>query len=149
MGNRTYRYFKGEALYPFGFGLSYTSFKYSDLTLSKPTVDANGSVKAELTVTNTGKVKGDEVVQLYLSHEGIFYAPLYALKGFERITLSPGQSQKISFTLTPELLKLVDESGRNGFIPGKVKVIIGGSSPSKNSAILGTAKQVSTELILK
>jgi beta-glucosidase len=149
MANRTYRYFKAEALYPFGFGLSYTTFKYSNLKLSKPTVDANGSLKAEVTVTNTGKIKGDEVVQLYLSHEDVSYAPLYALKGFERITLSPGQSQRISFTLTPELLRLVDESGRNGFIQGKVKVIISGSSPSKNSSTLGAAKQVSTELVLK
>jgi beta-glucosidase len=149
MSNRTYRYFKGEALYPFGFGLSYTTFKYSDLKLSKPTVDANRSVKAEVTVANTGKVKGDEVVQLYLSHESISYAPLYALKGFRRITLAPGQSQKIGFTLTPELLKLVDESGRYNFVPGKVKVTVSGSSPAKNSEALGAAKRAEALLVLK
>jgi beta-glucosidase len=149
MANRTYRYFEGEALYPFGFGLSYATFKYGDLTLSKSTVDAHGSVKAEVTVTNTGKTKGDEVVQLYLSHEDISYAPLYALKGFERITLLPGQSQKISFTLTPELLKLVDQTGQQSFIPGKMKVIAGGSSPAKNIEALGAAKQVEAILVLK
>ena len=149
MANRTYRYFKGEALYPFGFGLSYTSFKYSALTLSKTTVDANASVKAEVTVTNTGKVKGDEVVQLYLSHEGISYAPLYALKGFQRITLSPGASQKISFMLTPELLKLIDETGKSDFVQGKIKVIISGSSPAKNSEALGASKKVEALLVLK
>src|SRR5215467_16134641 len=69
MTNRTYRYFKGEALYPFGFGLSYTSFRYSDLKLSKTTAGANESVQVEVTVTNTGKTKGDEVVQFYISHE--------------------------------------------------------------------------------
>jgi beta-glucosidase len=149
MANRTYRYFKGDALYPFGFGLSYTTFKYSDLKLSKTEVDENGSVKVELTVTNTGKVKGDEVMQLYLSHEDISYAPLYALKGFQRITLAPGESHKVSFMLTPELLRLVDETGKQSFIPGKMKVIVGGSSPAKNIGTLGAAKQAEAILVLK
>ncbi len=149
MTNRTYRYFKGEALYPFGFGMSYTSFKYSDLKLSKQIVSKNESVNLEVTVTNTGKMKGDEVVQLYLSHEGISYAPLYALKGFKRITLLPGQSQKISFTLTPDLLKLIDEKGNNIFIPGTLKIIVGGSSPGKRSEELGAAKTVEASLTLR
>jgi beta-glucosidase len=149
MANRTYRYFKGDALYPFGFGLSYTNFKYSDIKLSKATAGENESVRAEVTVTNTGKVKGDEVVQLYLSREGISYAPLYALKGFQRIALSPGESQKVSFELTPELLKLVDESGKLVFTPGKINVIVSGCSPAKNSETLGAAKKSEALLVLK
>jgi beta-glucosidase len=149
MANRTYRYFKGEALYPFGFGLSYTTFKYSDLHLSKTTINKGESVKAELTVSNSGKYKGDEVVQLYIAHEGIDYAPLQALKGFKRITLSPGQSQKVSFIITPDLLQLVNDKGNSTFIPGKARVIIAGCSPSKKNEELGAAKASQATLTLK
>lgn len=149
MANRTYRYFKGEALYPFGFGLSYTTFKYSDLHLSKNEIDKVGSVQAEVTVSNTGKRKGDEVVQLYIAHEGIGYAPLQALKGFKRITLSPAQSQKVSFMITPDLLTLVDDKGNSTFIPGNVRVIIAGSSPSKRIEELGAPKAAQGVLTLK
>jgi beta-glucosidase len=149
MTNRTYRYFKGEVLYPFGFGLSYTTFRYADLRLSKNTINKNETVQAEVTVANTGKYKGDEVVQLYITHEGISYAPLQALKGFKRITLSPGQSKKISFTLTPELLKLVDDRGTSTFTPGKIKIIIAGSSPSKRHEEPGASKASEAVLTLK
>jgi beta-glucosidase len=149
MTNRTYRYFKGQALYPFGFGLSYTTFKYSDLHLSKTTINKSEPVKAELTVSNSGKHKGDEVVQLYIAHDGIGYAPLQALKGFQRITLSPGQSQKVSFMITPDMLKLVDDKGNSTFIPGKVSVIIAGSSPSTKNEEIGAAKAGEAVLILK
>jgi beta-glucosidase len=149
MANRTYRYFKGEALYPFGFGLSYTTFKYSDLHLSKNEIDKVGSVQAEVTVSNTGKRNGDEVVQLYIAHEGIGYAPLQALKGFKRITLSPARSQKVSFMITPDLLTLVDDKGNSTFIPGNVRVIIAGSSPSKRNEELGAPKAAQGVLTLK
>jgi len=149
MANRTYRYFKGEPLYPFGFGLSYTTFKYSDLHLSKNTISKNESLHADVTITNTGQYNGDEVVQLYIAHDGIHYAPLQALKGFKRITLSPGQAQKVSFTIAPELLKLIDNGGHSTFIPGKVKIIIAGSSPSKRNEELGAAKSAEAALTLK
>jgi len=149
MANRTYRYFKGEPLYPFGFGLSYTTFKYSDLHLSKNTISKNESLHADVTITNTGQYNGDEVVQLYIAHDGIHYAPLQALKAFKRITLSPGQSQKVSFTIAPELLKLIDNGGHSTFIPGKVKIIIAGSSPSKRNEELGAAKSAEAALTLK
>jgi beta-glucosidase len=89
------------------------------------------------------------VVQLYITHEGINYAPLQALKGFKRITLFPGQSEKISFTLTPELLKLVDDRGNSTFTPGKAKIIVAGSSPSKKNEESGAAKASEVVLILK
>jgi beta-glucosidase len=149
MANRTYRYFKGEALYPFGFGLSYTTFKYSGLHLSKKTISKNESLQAEVTVSNTGKYKGDEVVQLYIAHDGISYAPVQALKGFKRITLSARQTQKVSFMITPDLLKLVDSGGNSTFTPGKVKIIIGGSSPSKRNDELRAAKSSEVMLTLK
>lgn len=148
MANRTYRYFKGDALYPFGFGLSYTNFTYSNFKISKNVAGKNETVNAEVTVTNTGKMKSDEVVQLYIMHEGISYAPLYALKGIKRITLAPGVSEKVNFILTPDLLKLVDEKGDLVFITGKIKVIIGDSSPGKRSEELG-ATFVEAALSLK
>ena len=149
MANRTYRYFKGDALYPFGFGLSYTTFEYSDVHLSKSIVAKNETVTAEATITNAGKHKGDEVIQLYIVHEGIDYAPLQELKGFRRITLSAGQSRKISFTISPQLLKLVDDRGNSIFAPGKVKIVIAGSSPSKRNEELGAAKASEAVLTLK
>ena len=149
MANRTYRYFKGQPLYPFGFGLSYTTFKYSDLHLSKAVIHKSESVKAELTISNSGKYKGDEVVQLYIAHQKLDYAPLRALKGFKRITLSPGQSRKVSFMITPDLLKVVDDNGIPTFIPGEVRVIIAGSSPSKKNEELGASKAGEAVLILK
>jgi len=149
MANRTYRYFKGEALYPFGFGLSYTNFKYSDLKLSKKIISKNQSAQIEVTVTNTGKLKGDEVVQLYITHDGKTYAPLYALKGIKRIAIEPGISAKLSFALTPGLLNLIDEKGNSVFTSGAVKIIVGGSSPGNRSEQLGSAKPVVTTLTLK
>ncbi|HWC55293.1 MAG TPA: glycoside hydrolase family 3 C-terminal domain-containing protein [Chitinophagaceae bacterium] len=149
MANRTYRYFKGEPLYPFGFGMSYTSFKYSDLKLSKKTVSKNETVNLEVTVTNIGKIKGDEVVQLYISHEGIDYAPLSALKGFKRITLNPGSSMKVNFPISADLLKLVNEEGNSVFTPGTVKIVVGSSSPGKRSEELGAAKPAEAILTLK
>ena len=107
MTGRTYRYFTGDALYPFGYGLSYTSFKYDVLTVpaSSP---AGKNVIVKARVTNTGKRDGEEVVELYLSHQNVFAkAPIKALKGFQRIALKAGQSKMISFTLTPEQLSLV------------------------------------------
>jgi beta-glucosidase len=149
MSNRTYRYFKGEALYPFGFGLSFTNFKYSDLKLSKTSASKDDTISVEVTVTNSGKVKGDEVVELYLSHEGVSYAPLNALKAFKRITLNAGSSAKVNFTLGADELKLIDENGNAVFTPGNVKIIAGGSSPGKRSEELGAAKAVEATLILK
>jgi len=149
MANRTYRYFKGEALYPFGFGLSYTTFNYSNLKLSKTTAGKNETIQAEAIVSNTGKYKGDEVVQLYITHQAVDNAPIIALKSFKRITLSPGQSQKISFTVTPDLLKLIDAGGNSVFTPGKVKIFIGGSSPGKRSEELGATKASEAIVTLK
>ena len=150
MQNRTYRYFKGEALYPFGFGLNYTKFTYSNLKLSKKAITKNESVDAEVTVTNSGKTTSDEVVQLYLTHlNAKMDAPLYSLKGFKRIHLAPGTSEKVKFTLTPDILSLVNDDGKSVEAAGKVKISIGGSSPSKRSEELGTAKDAEAMIMIK
>ena len=149
MQNRTYRYFKGEPLYPFGFGLSYTNFNYINLKLSKTKIKKNEPVAAEVTVTNNGKMKSDEVVQLYLTHQSGQDIPLYALKGFKRITLLPGASQKVRFTITSDMMKLVNEDGKSVLHSGEIKVSIGGSLPSKRSEDLGAAKPAEAQIIIQ
>ena len=129
MNNRTYRYFNGEALYPFGYGLSYTSFKY-DMLKVPATTTSGKNVTVTARVTNTGKISGEEVVQLYISHQGYQgKAPLKALKGFQRISLKAGESKTVSFTLTPEQLSLIGEDGKMLGTKGKIVLSIGGGQP--------------------
>jgi beta-glucosidase len=129
MANRTYRYFTGKPLYPFGYGLSYTTFKYSDLNVPEQTVTAGQPVSADVTVTNTGKLAGDEVVQLYLKFPPVNGAPRIALRGFERIHLDPGASQKVQFDLKPRDLGMVTEDGNPIIAQGDYIVSIGGGQP--------------------
>ncbi len=150
MNNRTYRYFKGVPLYPFGFGLSYTKFVYSNLKLSKTSINKNETVDAELTVRNSGKITSDEVVQLYITHlKAGEDVPLYSLKGFKRITLDPGVSEKIRFTITPDMMKIINEEGESLINSGQIKVSIAGSLPSNRSVELGAAKPAVTLLTIK
>jgi beta-glucosidase len=129
MANRTYRYFNGKALYPFGYGLSYTKFNYSDLNLPMQAIAAGQPLSAGVTVTNTGKVAGDEVVQLYLKFPPVKGAPHIALRGFERIHLEPGASQKIHFELKPRDLGMVTEDGNPIVAQGDYTISIGGGQP--------------------
>lgn len=129
MQNRTYRYFHGKPLYPFGYGLSYTTFKYSGLNIAQPTVNAGDPVNADVTVTNTGKVAGDEVVQLYLKFPPVPGAPRIALRGFQRIHLEPGASQKAHFDLMNRDLSMVTEAGEPIIAGGDYTVSIGDGQP--------------------
>ncbi len=134
MTGRTYRYFKGEPLYPFGYGLSYTTFKYSEIKVPN-TVQAGVPVRVETTVTNTGSMAGEEVVQLYLSYPEVAgKAPIRALKGFQRIHLQPGKSRTVSFTLLPEQLCLVNENGALYQPKGNLLVSIGGGQPGERGS---------------
>lgn len=130
MANRTYRYFKGDVRYPFGHGLSYTTFKYSPVTVPA-TVPTGENAVVSVTVTNTGDRAGDEVVQLYVAHpqNGLSPVPVRSLKGFSRINLRPSESRTVSFTLTPEELGLVDRRGNLVENPGEVELYIGGGQP--------------------
>jgi beta-glucosidase len=129
MKGRTYRYFNGEALYPFGFGLSYTTFSYSNLKVNAQ-LKKGASAVVQVTVTNTGKKDGEEVVQLYLAHQNVKgEAPLKALKGFKRIALKAGESKTLSFTLTPEQLSLVNAAGALYQPAGKISISAGGGQP--------------------
>ena len=118
-----------RTLYPFGYGLSYTTFGYSDLTVTPTAPGTNADVEVSFTLTNTGDVAGDEVAQLYINDE-ISSVTTYVkvLRGFERVTLQPGESRRISFTLTPSDLALWDKSGRFVVEPGWFRVMIGSSS---------------------
>lgn len=129
MANRTYRYFEGKPLYPFGYGLSYTKFDYSDLTVPTQAVAAGQPMDADVTVTNSGKVAGDEVVQLYLKFPQVKGAPRIVLRGFERIHLDPGASQKVHFNLKPRDLGMVTEDGNPIIAQGDYAISIGGGQP--------------------
>jgi beta-glucosidase len=147
MKGRTYRYMTAEPLYPFGFGLSYTVFSYSGLQVSKNKISPGESVTAEVTLTNTGKVTSDEVAQLYITHENRGESdPLFALKGFQRVSLAPGASRQLHFLITPDLLSLVDEKGRSSAPAGKILISIGGSLPGRRSEELGAPKGVQTTI---
>lgn len=141
MENRTYRYFKGEPLYPFGHGLSYTSFKYSNLEVPDVLMSNNDlTVRAE--VTNTGKMDGDEVVQLYVAHKNAgVRTPIRALKSFKRIHLKIGETKPIVFTLCADDLKVVDSSGKSVIIQGELEVSVGGGQPTATSIAEGKALQ--------
>jgi beta-glucosidase len=129
MEGRTYRYFTGKPLYPFGHGLSYTTFSYSDLSVPRTAVNAGDPVSADVTVTNTGKVAGDEVVQLYLKFPPVPGAPQIALRGFQRIHLNPGASQKVHFELKNRDLGMVTEDGHPVIAGGDYSISIGGGQP--------------------
>ena len=98
MNGRTYRYFKGKPLYPFGYSLSYTTFSYSNLTLPTGALTAGEHLNVEVTVTNTGKAAGNEVAQLYLSFPDVVRAPIRALRGFQRLHLDPGSRKECTST---------------------------------------------------
>ncbi|MEO6733145.1 MAG: glycoside hydrolase family 3 C-terminal domain-containing protein [Ferruginibacter sp.] len=129
MNGRTYRYFKGEALYPFGFGLSYSTFNYAMLK-APPTVVKGRSVTVTASVTNTGKLAGEEVVQLYIMHQNKkLLAPIKALKGFQRIFLKAGESKLVQFNLKPDQLSLVAEDGKMYQPKGTLVLSVGGGQP--------------------
>ncbi len=143
MIGRTYRYMTEEPLYPFGFGLSYSQFEYSDLRLDKTQLKQGETVHVSATLKNIGQMTGDEVAQLYLTDmEASVRTPISALKGFRRIRLAPNQQSQITFTITPEMMSLVDESGDSRLEPGQFKVTVGGCSPGMRGIYLGAPQPV-------
>ena len=136
MANRTYRYFEGKPLHPFGYGLSYTSFSYSDLRMPAQATGAGAPVGADVTVTNSGKVAGDEVVQLYLKFPAVKGAPRIALRGFQRVHLEPGKSQQVHFELNNRDLGLVTEDGTPIIAEGEYTLAIGGGQPDTGAPVV-------------
>jgi beta-glucosidase len=127
---RTYMYFKGEPLYPFGYGLSYTTFKYSNLRLSSESIPADGQITVSVDIQNTGSISGDEVVQMYVKHlDSKVQRPIKELKGFKRITLLSDETKTVQIPLKAESLAYWDVD-KHGFVveKGKIKIMVGGSS---------------------
>lgn len=130
MENRTYRYFKGEPLYPFGYGLSYTSFRYDNIEMSD-TLKSNTNLNINVDVTNTGKMDGDEVVQLYVTNKSTgFRSPIRALKGFQRIHLKTGETKQVSFILCSSDISIIDSNGKIVPVDGKFIISVGGGQPT-------------------
>ncbi len=137
MKNRTYRYFSGTPLYDFGFGLSYTKFSYGKVKLSKDKVHAGDTLTAEVDVKNTGKRAGEEVAQLYLmapadANGGL--SPKLQLEGYQRVSLKPGESRKVTFTLDPRMMSEVDAQGTRAVQPGSYQIAVGGAQPKDPKA---------------
>jgi beta-glucosidase len=137
MTGRTYRYFTGKPLYPFGYGLSYTRFAYSRLNLSTDAVQAGQDVQVSATVTNTGAVAGDEVAQLYLTPPENPQGLRRELAGFTRVHLEPGESRRVSFTLDPRRLSLVNSQGERSESAGAFGVFVGGGQPEFSVGVEG------------
>jgi beta-glucosidase len=148
MANRTYRYFKGAPLYPFGHGLSYTRFAYSGLRPSTAKLAAGDSLGVDVTVKNTGKVAGDEVAQLYLSFPAAPGMPVRALRGFQRVSLAPGESRKVHFDLGPRDLSSVTAAGARIVAPGTYRLTVGGGQPGKGVASAATSFTVTGQTAL-
>ncbi len=134
MQGRTYRFLKEEPLYPFGHGLSYTTFAYSDLEVSS-TVGAGQSVNVSVRVRNTGTMPGDEVVQVYLTDdESTYPVPLRTLVGFDRVHLGAGESRRVGFTIGRRQLAAYDDEGNAVVEPGSFTVSVGGGQPRSGGA---------------
>ncbi len=150
MAGRTYRYMKEEPLYPFGYGLSYTTFEYESITAGSTSLSKDGRTTISATVTNTGQTGAEEVVQLYASWpESGGAAPMFDLKGVERVYLSPGQTKTVQFEVKASDLQLYDESG-NAYLPeGPVQLYASGAVPTARSKALGISNPVSLTLNLQ
>lgn len=150
MKDRTYRYFQGEVLYPFGYGLSYTSFTYSGLSITPGQASTDGEVEVTASVKNTGSRAGEEVAQLYISKdERPDYAPSRQLRGIKRVFLQPGETQTVRFTMKPNSFALVNDRGDLKVDPGSYTIWVGGKQPeAKSIAQATTTGQVSGKVAL-
>jgi beta-glucosidase len=151
MRGRTYRYLEAPPLYPFGFGLSYTRFAYTELGLSQTAmpVSAELSIEVSVTVQNVGGRASDEVVQLYVRDvESTTPVPQHELRGVQRISLSAGASQRVVFQLDAKALSLIDDAGKRVLEPGCFEIFVGGSQPDPRSAALAGQAPLAATLLL-
>ncbi len=145
MKNRTYRYFKGPVLYPFGFGLSYSTFKYENLALSSATLVAGKPLDVRVRVANTSQRDGDEVAQLYLQFGGAAGAPARALRAFQRVHLKAGESRDLRFTLSPRQLSHINDAGQAVITAGSYEVSVGSGQPQITPDVISAALTVQGE----
>jgi len=148
MANRTYRYFKGKPLYPFGYGLSYTTFKYSGLKLSAPVVKAGDTLGVDVDIRNAGKRDGDEVAELYLAFPKIPGTPIRALRAIERVHLAAGETKHVHFDLKPRDLSSVTEAGEVKVQAGDYALSVGGGQRGTTKAIVSTGFKIDGEEVL-
>jgi beta-glucosidase len=150
MNGRTYRYMTEEPLYPFGFGLSYSCFEYSDLQLDKTELALGDSLNVSIVLHNRGGRDAAEVVQFYLSDlQASTIVPLHHLLGFERVVLNAGGSRSVEFTITPEMMSFYNEDGKFTLEPGEFRLEAGGCSPGKRGQDLGAPKPVTAVFEVK
>lgn len=135
MAGRTYRYFRGTPLYPFGYGLSYTRFAYAAPTLSASALKAGGTLQVSAELRNAGSRAGDEVVQAYLDVPPSPQAPRHVLVGFQRVHLAPGESRRVDFILSARDVSSVDAAGTRAVVPGRYRVFIGGGQPGDAAGV--------------
>jgi beta-glucosidase len=142
---RTYRYYTGEPLYPFGYGLSYTTFAYSNLTVSPTSPTTDDTLTVSVDVKNTGSRGGDEVVQLYTNlTERTAIDPIREMHGFCRVNMQPGETKHVSLSVPPYALSRVDAGGNRTVSPGRYGIAVGGGQPGAK----GTASWVSDTIAL-
>jgi beta-glucosidase len=135
MQGRTYRYFKGTPLYPFGFGLSYTTYEYSNLKVDE-SASTSSSIKVTVDVKNAGKMDGEEVAQLYVSNKsGKSDQPLVALKSFQRVCLNKGEQKTVTFELKNEEFSLTNSDAQQVVEPGIFEIAVGGSAQDKRLVV--------------
>lgn len=147
MSNRTYRYMQDQPQYPFGYGLSYSEFVYSDLKLENSTINAEGATTVSCTISNNSTISGTEVVQLYITDdEASFRVPIQSLKGVQQVELAAGESMQVSFTIGNEELAQINMEGKTVIEPGTFTISVGGSSPSQANGRLGLAAPVTASL---
>jgi beta-glucosidase len=147
MKGRTYRYMTEKPLYPFGFGLSYTSFHFDSIALSAPSVSAGSPVKASVTVSNTGKYDADEVVQIYVSRdERGENEPLSSLRGFRRVVIPAGKSETVEFELPASAFETVNVEGEYALLPGSYTVIAADAAPVPVSVEKGAPAPVQAKI---
>ncbi len=150
MEGRTYKYMKSEPMYPFGFGLSYTTFSYQKISTNKTTFNENETIQIKATVKNQGNMEAEEVVQLYVSvPTADFRTPIVDLKQFKRVRIKPNQSAEIVFEIPVEKLKSVNNDGDKVLLKGNYKLYIGGSTPFKRSLELGASQWVETNITIQ
>jgi beta-glucosidase len=141
MIGRTYRYMTQQPLFPFGFGLSYSTFEYSELQVEKDTISKGDPLKIKFTLRNTGTVTATEVAQIYVSDLlASTIVPLHHLVGFERLELQPGTSRTVEFELTPEMMSFFNDEGKLTLESGEFRLEVGGCSPSARGQELGAPK---------
>ena len=133
MFHRTYRYLNEDPLFPFGFGLSYSTFTYGDPVVAVTKSGAEQAHSVIARVSNSSKIAGDEIAELYVSHPGIAGAPIRSLAGFQRVHLAPGESREVTFLLNPRELSVVDTAGIRSVPAGPVEIWVGSSQPGPGS----------------